>query len=100
MERPRSRHPAPRQTDDRYLFAFENRFTVSPYHHQHRYPQMTQISQIFAAGFFLCAICDICGQVHARYLSFSDPIEISARMIPTIQNRTMTFDSGHPICSK
>jgi hypothetical protein len=34
------------------------------------------------------------------HLNFNDPIEISARMIPMIQNRTMTFDSGHPICSK
>ena len=34
------------------------------------------------------------------HLNFNDPIEISARMIPRIQNRTMTFDSGHPICSK
>ena len=34
------------------------------------------------------------------YRNFSEPIDINARMIPTIQNRTMTFDSGQPICSK
>jgi hypothetical protein len=49
---------------------------------------------------FLCALCVLCGKYIFFYLNFNDPIEISARMIPMIQNRTMTFDSGHPICSK
>jgi len=34
------------------------------------------------------------------HLSLSELIDIRARMIPMIQNRTITLDSGQPSCSK
>ncbi len=108
MKRPRSGNPAPRQTDDCYSSPSKI-FLHYPLKHFSRLTHAERGVVKNAENFsFLrdsactCVItrAECVSVVNRLYLSFSVLIEINARMIPIIQNRVITFDSGQPICSK